>query len=293
MSMKIIIGKTAGFCYGVKRAVECSEKLATNNINKTTYCLGELVHNKQVIEKLESDGIKFIEDLQEIKEENCKVIIRAHGVPKQVYEEAKLRDIKLEDFTCPNVLKIHRIVEQYKKDGYYIFLTGSKNHPEVQGIISHCDGKYTIIESEEQLDIGFKNFEKSEYKKLLLVSQTTYSLEKFKNIQKIILEKLQKDVKFSVENTICLATEVRQKETEKLSKKVNKMIIIGGKNSSNTKKLYEISMQNCKDTICIETYNELENFEIGKTNIIGVMAGASTPQNSIDEVVRYIRKEEF
>lgn len=291
MNMKIIVGKTAGFCYGVKRAVESSQKLAISNSNNTIYCLGELVHNKQVIQELQSKGIKFIENIQDVNEQNCKVIIRAHGVPKHIYEDAKNKEIQLEDFTCPNVLKIHRIVEQYKKDGYYIFLTGSENHPEVQGIISHCDGKYSIIENDKEIDEALKKLKDSEYKKLLLVSQTTYSLQKFKNIEKIISDRLEEDIQIVTENTICLATEVRQKETEKISNKVTKMIIIGGRNSSNTKKLYEIAVQNCKNTICIETHNELENFEIEDNDIIGIMAGASTPQSSIDDVVRYVRKE--
>lgn len=291
--MKIIIGKSAGFCYGVKRAVESSQKFANTNIDKTTYCLGELVHNKQVIENLESKGIKFIESLDEIDEINCNVIIRAHGVPKQIYEQAKNKNIQLEDYTCPNVLKIHRIVNQYRKDGYYIFLTGSSKHPEVQGIVSHCDDTYSIIEKEEDIEQAIQDFEKSKISKLLLVSQTTYSLQKFNNIVEIIKQNLQLHKEFVVKSTICLATEVRQKHTEKLSDKVTKMIIIGGKNSSNTKKLYEIALKNCPETICIETYSELDNYKIEKDDVIGIMAGASTPQSSIDDVVNYIRKEEI
>lgn len=291
--MKIIVGERAGFCYGVKRAVESSEKLIKQNINKKVYCLGELVHNKQVIEKLQNEGISFIENLQDVQEENSKVIIRAHGVPKQVYEQAKQKNIEIEDFTCPNVLKIHRIVDQYKKDGYYVFLTGSQNHPEVKGIVSHCDDVVSIIETEADLEQSFKAVKESRYKKLLLVSQTTYSLEKYKAIEKMILQNIEDDIKFVSENTICLATEVRQKDTDKLSKQVSKMIIIGGKNSSNTKKLYEIAVNNCSDTICIETYKELENYKLENNDVIGIMAGASTPQNSIDDVVNYIRKEEL
>lgn len=289
--MEIIIGKSAGFCYGVKRAVDNCEKEIKKVDGKQVYCLGELVHNKQVIQKLENEGVLFIEDINSIQQPHVKLIIRAHGVPKSIYDIAKQKEIILEDFTCPNVLKIHRIADRYQKEGYYIFLTGSENHPEVQGIISHCGEKYSIIENQEDLNTAFIKLEKSNCNKLVLISQTTYSLERFRLIQEMIKEKLKNDIELKVENTICLATEVRQKDTLELSKKVNKMIIIGGKNSSNTKKLFEIASKNCKDTICIETYEELKNINITENDIIGIMAGASTPQTSIDNVVKFLEMQ--
>lgn len=286
--MEIIVGKSAGFCYGVKRAVENCEKEIKIANGKKVYCLGELVHNKQVIQKLENEGVLFIEDINSIEQPHVKLIIRAHGVPKSTYDIAKQKEIILEDFTCPNVLKIQRIADRYQKEGYYIFLTGSQNHPEVQGIISHCGEKYSIIENQEDLNVALTKLEKSNCNKLVLISQTTYSLERFRLIQEMLKENLKNDIELKVENTICLATEVRQKDTFELSKKVNKMIIIGGKNSSNTKKLFEIASENCKDTIGIETYVELENIDINKNDVIGIMAGASTPQSSIDDVVKYL-----
>ena len=145
--MEIIVGKTAGFCYGVKRAVEGAKEIV-NNQKEKIYCLGEIVHNRQVVEELENEGITFIENIEEAKN---KVIIRAHGVPKNVYEKAKELKIELIDYTCPNVLKIHDIANEYSKKGYYIFLCGSKNHPENIGTISYCGEYLSVIEKERKI----------------------------------------------------------------------------------------------------------------------------------------------
>lgn len=284
--MEIIVGKTSGFCYGVKRAVEGAE----NEIKETKgsiYCLGEIVHNKQVIKELEKKGMTFIENIDEAK---GKTIIRAHGISKEIYKEAEQRNIKLEDYTCPNVSKIHKIAEEYSKKGYYIFLCGSKKHPENIGTISYCKENSYIIEKEDDTIKALELLERSEIKKLLVISQTTYSLEKFYIIEEIIKNELPKDIELVVKNTICKATELRQKETEEISKKVDSMIIIGGKNSSNTKKLYEIASKNCNMTICIETKDELKKDLYKNSKKIGIMAGASTPQKSIDEVINILNK---
>ncbi len=294
--MEIIVGKTAGFCFGVKRAVEESEKIVNNNSKEKIYCLGELVHNKQVIEKLSRNGIEFIEEFNDVKSNNCKVIIRAHGVEKNIYDEAKKNNIQLIDFTCPNVLKIHKIAEKYVDKGYYVLLTGTRNHPEVTGIVSNCRNQYSIIEKIDDISEVLNKIDKLEIKKIILISQTTFSLEKFKIIETLITDKIKKtttnkidnNYDLIVKNTICAATEIRQKETEKLSKKVDKMIIVGGKNSSNTKKLYEISLKNCKNTFCVETYKDIKEFKIDENDKIGIMAGASTPDISIKEVINYI-----
>lgn len=280
---KITVGKTAGFCYGVKRAVNGAKEEIRKN-KEQVYCLGEIVHNKQVVESLEKDGLIFIEDIEEAK---GKTILRAHGVAKEVYGEAE-KEIELQDYTCPNVLKIHKIVEKYSKNGYYIFLCGSKKHPENIGTLSYCKENSYVIEKEDDTMKALEKLEKTGIKKLLIISQTTYSLEKFYIIEEIVKNELPKDVKLVVKNTICMATELRQKETEKLSKQVDYMIIIGGKNSSNTKKLYDIAKNNCKDSICIETAKDLEiiNIQSMETKTLGIMAGASTPQESIDEVLK-------
>ena len=279
--MEIFVGKTAGFCYGVERAVNGAKEEIRKN-KEQIYCLGEIVHNKQVIQSLEKAGIKFIEQIEESK---GKTIIRAHGISKKIEEKAKKIGIKLLDYTCPNVLKIHEMAEEYSKNGYYIFLLGNANHPENIGTISYCGKKFDVIENENEVYRALKNFEKSKIKKLLIISQTTYSLEKFYIIEEIIKNELPKNIQIEIRNTICKATELRQKETQELSKKVDYMIIIGGKNSSNTKKLYEIAKQNCDNTICVETSEEINLEELEENFKIGIMAGASTPKESIEEVV--------
>ena len=278
--MDIIVGKTAGFCYGVKRAVDgaIEELKKNNNIN----CLGELVHNKQVIDNLKEKGFNFID---KIEDSTGATIIRAHGITKNVYEYANKNNIIIKDYTCPNVLKIHEIAENYSKEGYCIFICGSSNHPETIGTISYCGEKFFVIEKEEDIEDALSIFNNNNYTKLLLLAQTTYSLQKFEIITEKLKEKLPKNIELIVKNTICKATELRQRETEKISKEVDYMIIIGGKNSSNTKKLYEISIQNCKNSICIETAEELNKENLKKYGKIGIMAGASTPQESIDNVI--------
>lgn len=288
--MEIIVGKTAGFCYGVKRAVEGSIEQVKNAGNEIVYCLGEIVHNKQVIYNLEQNGIKFIEDANEINNINSKVIIRAHGIEKNIYDILKNKKVEMMDYTCPNVLKIHKMAEEYERQGFYIFLLGTENHPEIIGTKSYCGKNFSLIKDENDVDIAIQDFVNSKIKKLLVISQTTYSMKKFENIKKLIEENVNNDIELIIKNTICLATEQRQKETKELSSKVDMMLIIGGKNSSNTKKLFEIASENCKNTICIETKDELEKVKFDKILKIGIMAGASTPQKSIDEVINYINR---
>lgn len=280
--MEIIVGKTAGFCYGVKRAVEGAIEETENK--EEVYCLGEIVHNKEVVKKLKQKGIKQIE---KIEEATGKTIIRAHGIAKEIYEKAKEMNIEIKDLTCPKVLQIHKIAEDFQKEGYYIFLFGNKNHPENIGTISYCGNKYYVIEDLERLPEALKKLEESQVKKLAVIAQTTYNLEKFETGTKEIERLLEdKGIKIDIVNTICHATESRQKETEEISKNVDFMIIIGGKNSSNTQKLYEIAKKYCREAVCIETKEELEKIELdfSKYNKIGIMAGASTPKESIVDV---------
>ncbi len=279
--MEVVLGKNAGFCYGVRRAVD-GAKDELKKANNKIYCLGEIVHNKQVVNKLRENGMKFIE---QIEETNGSTVIRAHGVKKQVYEYGKKHGIELKDFTCPYVLRIHNIAEEYAENGYYIFLCGSKKHPENIGTISFC-GKYvSVIETEEDTIPAIEEFKKSGKNKLLVIIQTTYSVERFNKIEKILKEKMPEQSEVVIKNTICKATEVRQQETDEISKNVEYMVIVGGANSSNTKKLYEIGKKNCNNCICIETAEELPIQEIKNYNKVGVMAGASTPQEVIQNVV--------
>lgn len=288
--MEIIVGKTSGFCYGVKNAVEGAEKELNKSAEKI-YCLGELVHNKSVIDKLEKKGISFINN---IKEANGKTIIRAHGVEKKVYTEAKERNIELVDLTCPNVLKIHDVVEEFFSKGYYIFLIGKKEHPEIIGTYSFAGKNCTIISNKEEIEDGIKNLERSGLKNLLIISQTTYNLQVFNEISEKVKEELEhKNINIEIKNTICYATELRQKETEKISKEVEAMIIVGGKNSSNTTKLYDISKRNCKNVIFVQNADELDVQKLKNFNKIGIMAGASTPQESVEEIIEKLGGKEL
>lgn len=271
--MEIIIGENAGFCYGVKRAVDNAIKEAKTGV---TYCLGEIVHNQNVIDNLEKEGIIFINDIEEAK---GKTIIRAHGVPKEVYEKAEEFNIPLIDLTCPSVLKIQKIVEEYSKKEFFIIIVGNNNHPEIIGIKSRAGNKYIVIANKEELN---GNFEKFQYEKnILLISQTTHSSKKFDEIAEELKSKLKDNTNLEIKKTICPSTEIRQKETEKIAKKVEIMIIIGDKKSSNTNKLYDISCKYCNKVLFIVNEKELDIKEIEGTNKIGIMAGASTPKEDI------------
>lgn len=283
--MEIIVGKNAGFCYGVKRAVDgAKEELEISP--KQIYCLGEIVHNKEVVKDLENRGLEFIENINEAK---GTTLIRAHGISKATYKEAEQSKITIKDFTCPKVINIHKIAEEYANNGYFIILTGSKTHPENIGTISYCGQDFYVLENEEEIKYALETFEKSKINKLLIISQTTFSAEKFEKITQIIKEALPEKVEVTIKNTICSATKVRQVETEELSKVVDKMIIIGGKNSSNTKKLYEIAKKYCNIAYSIENAEELDTNLFNKNDKIGVMAGASTPQESIDSVIKKLK----
>lgn len=282
--MEIIVGKTAGFCFGVKNAVtRAKEELEKT---KPTYCIGQLVHNNQVISQLEKNGMIFINSIDNAQ---GKTIIRAHGIPKTEYKKAKERQIELLDLTCPKVIHIHNIAEEYSKKGYYIFLIGQKTHPEIIGTISFCGKNSYIIEKEEEINSALEKFDKSGTKKALIIAQTTYSIEKFNKIAQMIKQRI-KNENIEIKNTICNATKQRQEETKKISSRVKVMVIIGSKTSSNSNKLYEISKKYCQETMFIETENELEVEKIKGKESIGIMAGASTPQKSIEKVIEKIKK---
>lgn len=281
--MNIIVGETAGFCFGVKNAVTKTEQ-AIDEYTEIS-CLGELVHNTQVTQGLEKKGVKFIDNINQAK---GTTIIRSHGVTKNIYEEAKKRSLKLLDLTCPKVLHIHNIAENYAKKGYYIFIIGQSNHPEMEGTISFCGDFHTVIEEENDIPKALMNLKETKIKKAIILAQTTYSLEKFNIISQKIKEQLE-DYEIEVKNTICDATKQRQRETEKIAKQVNLMIIIGGKHSSNSNKLYEISKKYCQ-TLFIETENEIPKDMKNRYSTIGIMAGASTPQESIKKVLEKLSK---
>lgn len=280
--MEVKVGKLAGFCFGVKNAVEQTEKQLQQE--KEVYCLGELTHNRQVMEQLARKGLHVIEKIEEAPEK-ATVIIRAHGVPPVIYEKAKKRNIKLVDLTCVKVLKIHQMASELVNQQYYIFLTGHKQHPEVIGIAGCCKNSVSIIEKEEDIGQAIQNWKARGKEKIALISQTTFHHKKWEEIvQKV--QNLLPTNEIKVLDTICPATSRRQAETEEMAKQMDQMIIIGGKNSSNTEKLYTIAKENCNQTIWIETKEDLKDFQ--RKGKIGIMAGASTPATSIEEVVKWI-----
>ncbi len=285
--MELIIGKTAGFCFGVRNAVDKTyEQLKSNTQN--LYCLGELVHNEKIVSDLDKNGVTTIDNIEDIPN-NSNVIIRSHGVEPKVYDVAKEKNISIIDLTCPKVAKIHEIANEFAKNGYYIMLTAENKHPETIGTKGFCGKNCTILENVEDIEGAIESFKKSNLSKILIVSQTTFSMEKFDSIVNKIKENI--NCKIEIKNTICNATAMRQAETEELSKQVDLMIIIGGKNSANTKRLYDIACKNCNSAILIQNKDDKDFKETmkNKFNKIGIMAGASTPQESINDVIEYIK----
>lgn len=285
--MEIILGKTAGFCYGVKEAVNGAiEQL--DGCEKV-FCLGEIVHNEQVLESLKSKGIEFVDDIDEVTD--CsKVIIRAHGVPKEVYESAILKKVDVVDCTCPKVLNIHNLVEKYSKDGFFVVLCGDKKHPENLGTISYCNSDgYIIVEDLDEVKRNIDYIVARCNGKVLIAAQTTYNFDSFLEIEKWLECNLKLGVNLVVKNTICKATEMRQNETKEIAENVDCMVIVGGKNSSNTRKLYDIALEKCSNAMAVETASDLSEKSFLGVDRIGVMAGASTPRDSIDEVIERLK----
>ena len=271
--MKIIIADNAGYCFGVKRA-EDKTKDTLRDSKLQVYSYGPLVHNKQAVSALEENGLITIEEYDNISEGH--IIVRSHGIPKTVAEDIKNRNLDLVDCTCPYVLSVHKKVEDYSNKGYDIIIVGDSIHPEIIGINGWCNNKAYIINSEEEA----KNL--PEFKKVCVVSQTTNRLDKFESLSEIVKSKAEEVV---LHNTICNATKIRQESADEISKKVDAMVVIGGKHSSNTLKLVEISKKNCKDVFHIETIEDLSLQDIQRFNTIGITAGASTPDWIIKEAV--------
>ena len=284
--MEIIVGKQSGFCNGVKYTIDQAIKELEEN--KEVYCLGQIVHNERVIEDLEKKGMITIQNIEEAPN-NSKVIIRAHGEKKETYEKAKEKNIELIDLTCGKIKAIRIKIENKMKDSYIVII-GKKNHPETQGVESFSGNHSIIIESKEDINDLIKRYEESKCNKLFVISQTTFSSDLFDEL----VEEMKKRIKgnFEVEKTICNATNNRQLETSTLSKKVDIMIIVGGKNSSNTKELEIVAKKNCNRVYLIQDYHDLENEIINKDSKIGIMAGASTPDIVVEELIHYLHSLE-
>ncbi len=282
--MEVITASTAGFCFGVKRAVEkVYEKAADNTCGKKIYTYGPIIHNEEVVKDLENKGIHVINTKEELAElKNAVVIIRSHGVSKDVYE--LLEDINAEvvDATCPFVKKIHKIVREESEKGRIIIIIGNKKHPEVEGIMGWSSTDTYVIETPEQAE----ELSLSEGTKICIVSQTTFNYSKFNNIVAKIAEKSYDN---NVMNTICSATHERQSEAKAVAAKADVMLVIGGKHSSNTQKLFEICKYECNHTYYIQTVDDIDKSWFQDCNVVGITAGASTPNNIIEEVKANVR----
>lgn len=277
---KVILAESAGFCFGVERAVDQAIKIQ-KEYGKKIYTLGPLIHNSDVVKYLEVNEV-FSISLNELNmlSNGDVIIIRSHGVSKEVMDLLESKGLIIIDATCPFVTNIQRKVNKYSKEGYQIVILGDKDHPEVVGINGWCNNSAIITPNGE-----FTNIISN---KICVVSQTTEKEENWINTIKNLSVRTKELLAF---NTICAATEVRQKSVLDLSKEVDLMIIIGGKNSSNTTKLYQIAKMNCKYTIHVENASELPNEVINDENIntIGITAGASTPDWIINEVVELMK----
>lgn len=276
--MEIILAKSAGFCFGVQRAVDMAYEQAGH---KEVYTFGPIIHNEEVIEDLKSKGVNIIEDLDELEgKADCTVVIRSHGVEKKVYDDLNSRGIHVVDATCPFVKKIHNIVKNDSEAGRVIIIVGDPNHQEVKGIVGWCSGEVHVVDSEEGV-LSLIDVLSDESREISVVSQTTFNLNKFNNIVDIIRNKLYN---VNVYETICNATAVRQKEAKEIASRVDAMIVIGGRNSSNTQKLYDISKKECENTYYIQTLVDLDLTTFESVSRVGITAGASTPNYIIKEV---------
>ena len=282
--MEIIVGKYSGFCNGVKYTVEEANKAVEGK--DTIYCLGEIVHNERVIQDLENKGMKTIQSI-EAAEDNSKVIIRAHGERKETYDKAKEKGITLIDLTCGKIKAIRIKIKKQIQDSFIVII-GKKEHPETLGVQSFAGDNSFILENEEEIEECKKAFQKSKKEKIYIVSQTTFNGDKFDSL----VEKLKKELKgeITIDKTICDATSNRQEETRELSKIVDVMIIVGGKKSSNTKELEVISKENCKNVYLVQDVEDLNEIDIPKDVKIGLMAGASTPEIVVKEILDYLKK---
>ena len=280
--MKVIVAKTAGFCFGVKRAVEqVYEQIAA--ADRPVYTYGPIIHNEEVVRDLEEKGVRVLHTEEELRTlADGIVVIRSHGVGKHVYDLLNERGITIVDATCPFVKKIHRIVQEQQEAGRRVVIIGNPEHPEVEGIRGWGNEKTLVIENEDQIE----NLPVLPEEKLSIVSQTTFNYNKF---QDLVEKFVKKGYDILVLNTICNATQERQVEARRIASEVDAMIVIGGRNSSNTQKLYEICQKECKQTYYIQTLGDFNPECVNSVRSVGITAGASTPNQIIEEVHTNVR----
>ena len=282
VNMDVTVAKTAGFCFGVKRAVEkVYEQIEKGKT--PIYTFGPIIHNEEVIRDLEERGVKVLETAEELRQlTDGVVVIRSHGVGKDIYDILEKNGIEIIDATCPFVKKIHRIVSEQNENGRRVIIVGNGKHPEVEGIKGWGNDDTLVIETAEE----FEKLQISDGEKLCIVAQTTFNYNKFQDL----VEKISKTrYDILVLNTICNATQERQVEARQIASQVDVMIVIGGRNSSNTQKLYEICRRECKETYYIQTLKDFKPEKAGSVRSVGITAGASTPNQIIEEVHTNVR----
>ena len=280
--MDVTVAKTAGFCFGVKRAVEkVYEQIEKGKT--PIYTFGPIIHNEEVVRDLEERGVKVLETAEELRQlTDGVVVIRSHGVGKDIYDILEKNGIEIIDATCPFVKKIHRIVSEQNENGRRVIIVGNGKHPEVEGIKGWGNDDTLVIETAEE----FEKLQISDGEKLCIVAQTTFNYNKFQDL----VEKISK-TRYDILglNTICNATQERQVEARQIASQVDVMIVIGGRNSSNTQKLYEICRRECKETYYIQTLKDFKPEKAGSVRSVGITAGASTPNQIIEEVHTNVR----
>lgn len=279
MNTKVILAETAGFCFGVDRAVNKVQELVAGN--KKVATLGPIIHNPQLVEQLSEQGVRIVESPEEVKKDEV-LVLRSHGVPKNIINEAERLGLEFTDATCPFVAKIHKVVALAGAQGRTVLIAGDREHKEVVGIIGHCIGRVFVFDTPENLENLLKNGEISEDEPLTVVSQTTFNTELWKKCQKF-LKKHYTNAK--IFDTICNATSKRQQEASDLAARCDVMVVVGGRHSSNTRKLFEVCSEKCERTVFIESSEELKPEDISEAELIGVVAGASTPSGIIKEVL--------
>ena len=281
----VTVAETAGFCFGVKRAVNMVYGEAESS-DVPVYTYGPIIHNEEVVHDLEAKGVKVIRSLDELNQlPKGKIIIRSHGISKAEHDKMQSSGFEVLDATCPFVLKIHRLVGEYSRKGYTIVIAGNHEHPEVEGIMGWVEDQsvYTVQNPDDVEKLPLSPDEK-----VCFVAQTTFNYNKFQELVEIITKK---GYDIIVLYTICNATEERQVEARMIAGRSEAMIVIGDKHSSNTQKLYEISKKECANTYYIQTSKDMDYRQIQSINNVGITAGASTPNYIIEEVSKNVRNE--
>ena len=282
--MNVELAKTAGFCFGVERAVDTVYQQIEQYRGEKIFTYGPIIHNEEVIKDLRSHGVEVLNDEEELKTADADVVvIRSHGVAKYIYDILEERGITCVDATCPFVKKIHKIVAEKSAEGSYIVIVGNGEHPEVQGIRGWAGEQVTVVQTQEDAE-RFELPDKDQ--KVCIVAQTTFNYNKFKELVEIISKKRYDIV---VLNTICDATKERQTEARQIAARVDAMVVIGDKRSSNTQKLFEIRKEECLNTYYIQTLDDSDINQLRSVESVGITAGASTPNKIIEEVQNNVR----